>query len=337
MKVLISDYAELIEETSHKERQHLLEIQPDWEVEIYPYSNNPEELVDKMNQSDALMTAFLPLDEEILNKMYTIKCISINATGYNTVDIAAATKKGIAVMAIDEYCTVEVAEHTMSLILALGRGLKKYIKELEVNQRWHYSTAGRLRRLRGQKIGIFGFGRIGRQVAELAKGFGMEVYAYQDGVHGSDGAMEAEEVHFTGLDEICSQCSVITNHMSQNAENHHFFNWQFFSKLEQNPVFINVGRGDAVQEDDLLRALNENILSGAALDVQAEENPDLENNPFLKRDNVIITPHAAFYSEESIEALVRISTDNIVHYMDRSFEKVKRIINPQVIKEEEEK
>lgn len=337
MKILISDYTELIKETSHKEKQYLLEKHPDWEVEIYPYSDNQEELAEKMNQSDALLTAFLPLNKEILGKMYTIKCISINATGYNTVDIAAATKKGIAVMAIDEYCTVEVAEHTMSLILALSRGLKKYTKELEVNQKWHYSTAGGLRRLRGQKIGIFGFGRIGRQVAELAKSFGMKVYAYQDRLHGADGAKEAEGVYFAGLDEICSQCSVITNHMSQNTANHHFFNWQFFSKLVQNPIFINVGRGDAVKEEDLFRALEEKILSGAALDVLAEENPDLESNPLLKRDNVIITPHAAFYSEESIEALVRISADNIVYYMDRSYEKVKKLINPQVIKEKEEK
>lgn len=336
MKVLISDYAELINETSYKEKQHLLEQHPDWEVEIYPYSDNPQELVEKMNRSDALLTAFLPLNQEILNKMYTIKCISINATGYNTVDVAAATRRGIAVMAIDAYCTEEVSEHTMSLILALNRGLKKYTKELEVNQKWHYETAGKLRRLSGQKIGIFGFGRIGRRVAELSKGFGMKIYVYEDRRHGTHKGKEAEGIHFAGLDEICSQCSVITNHMSQNTDNNQFFNWQFFSKLVQKPVFINVGRGDAVEEEDLLRALEEELLSGAALDVLTEETPDLENNPFLKRDNVIITPHAAFYSEESIEALVRISSDNIVHYMDRSYEKVKRLINPQVIREEEE-
>lgn len=328
MKILISDYAELMNETAQKEKRYLLEKHPEWEVEIYPYSNNQEELIKKLNGVEVLLTAFLPLDQEILEKMYTTKCISIDATGYSIVDLVTATKKGIGVLAIDEYCTFEVAEHTMSLILALSRGIKNYIREIEENYKWHYETAGKLRRLNGQKIGIFGFGRIGRRVAMLARNFGMEVYVYHDNAYP---ITDKQDIHLADVDEICDQCSIITNHMSQTKENKYFFNRDFFSKLKQAPIFINVGRGEAVEEEALIWALEEGMLNGAALDVLEKENPDLRDSSLLKRDNVIITPHAAFYSSESLEALSRISTDNIMYYMGQAYDKVKKLVNPEVL------
>lgn len=329
MKILISDYAELMNDTSQREKRYLLEQHPDWEVEIYPYTNDTEELLQKLTGVDVLLTSFLPLNKEIIEKMYTIKCISIDATGYSAIDVEAATKKKIAVLAIDEYCTLEVAEHTMGLILTLSRGMKRYQTQLEENYQWNYETGGNLRRISGQKIGIFGYGRIGRQVAKLCKSFGMEVYVYQDNVH----LMKEEEgVHLANLEEICKNCSIITNHMSQTKENYHFFNQEFFNQLEKTPIFVNVGRGEAVEEEALIEALDKGILAGAALDVLNKENPDLKNNKLLKRDNVIITPHAAFYSMESIEALARIATDNIIFYMNKEHDKVRKIINPDVCK-----
>ncbi len=333
MKVIISDFAKLMNETSEKEKRYLLEARPDWEVEIYPYRNNLRELIEKLNGADALLTAFLPLNEEILEKMYTIKCISINASGYNTVDLEAAAKQNIAVMAIDEYCTSEVAEHTMSLILALTRGLKRYTRQLEQAHRWHYDTGGRLRRLQGQKIGIFGFGRIGQRVAKLALGFGMEVCVYDDGIHPVE---TRQGIHPASLEEICSRCTIITNHMSQTKENYHFFNKKFFEELKQEPLFINVGRGEAVEEEALVRALDEHLLSGAALDVLEGETPDIADHSLLYRDEVILTPHAAFYSEESIEALARISVDNILFYMNGELDQVRRLVSKKALKRNEE-
>ncbi|MFT3984615.1 MAG: C-terminal binding protein [Lachnospiraceae bacterium] len=330
MKVIISDFAKLMNETSEKEKRYLLEARPDWEVEIYPYEDNQKELIEKLNGADALLTAFLPLNQEMLKKMYTIKCISLNASGYNTVDLDAAAEQNIAVMAIDEYCTSEVAEHTMSLILALTRGLKRYTGQLEQKHRWHYDTGGRLRRLRGQKIGIFGFGRIGQRVAELALGFGMEVYVYDDGIHPVE---KRQGIHPASLQEISSQCTIITNHMSQTKGNRHFFNKDFFRGLKREPIFINVGRGEAVEEEALVWALDEHILYGAALDVLEGETPDLTNHPLLYRDEVILTPHAAFYSEESIEALARISADNILFYMSGELDYVRRLVNSKALKE----
>lgn len=328
MKVLISDYAELMNDTAQKEKHYLLKKHPEWEVEIYPYSNNQEELIKKLNGAEVLLTAFLPLNQEILEKMYTTKCISIDATGYSTVDLAMATKKGIGVLAIDEYCTFEVAEHTMSLIMALSRGIKNYIREIEENYKWHYETAGKLKRLNGQKIGIFGFGRIGQRVAMLARSFGMEVYVYHDIAYP---ITDKQDVHLADIDEICDQCSIITNHMSQTKDNKYFFNKDFFSKLKQAPIFINVGRGEAVEEKALVWALKAGILNGAALDVLETENPDLRNCRLLNRDNVIITPHAAFYSSESIEALSRISANNIIYYMSQAYDKVNKLVNPEVL------
>lgn len=329
MKILISDYETLLDESAQEDKCNLLERHPEWEVEIYPYSNNKEELLEKLNGTDVLLTSFLQLTQEMIEKMDTVKCISINATGYNIVDLAAATKKGIAVLAIDEYCTLEVAEHTMSLILALSRGIKTYIKEIEENHVWNYNTGGNLKRLNGQSIGIFGFGRIGQQVAKYARSFGMKVYVYQDPLHT---IINQSEIHLADINEICEKCTIITNHMSQTKDNQYFFNKEFFANLKQNPIFINVGRGEAVEEKALVWALDQEIVSGAALDVLGKENPDLKNNPLLNRKNVILTPHAAFYSTDSMKALIKIPVDNIVNYVSGAYEKIEKIVNPEVLK-----
>lgn len=327
MKIVISDYAELMNETSKQEQNYLKNVHPEWEVELYPYTNDKEALLHKLDGADALLTAFLPLNQAMIEKMYTVKCISINATGFNTVDVEAATRQKIGVMAIEEYCTYEVAEHTLSLILALSRGIKSYIQAIDTKGIWHYDTGGNLRRLHGQKIGIFGYGRIGQQVARLCQGFGMEIYVYEDPTYTLG---KTEGIHPASLATICEECTIITNHMSQNSENHYFFDEAFFKKLKKQPIFINVGRGEAVKEEALLQALKEEKISKAALDVLESENPNLKENPLVKQERVLLTPHAAFYSMESIEALAKISTDNLIYYLEGKMEQVKRLINPQI-------
>ena len=115
--------------------------------------------------------------------------------------------------------------------------------------------------------------------------------------------------------------------MSQNSKNKDYFNRCRFSKMKRKPIFINVGRGGSVNEDDLLEALDKGIVRGAGLDVLKEENPNLETNKLINRENVIITPHAAFYSETSMKSLQKISCDNIIYYFNGEMNKISKVVN----------
>lgn len=127
MKVLISDYSNVLLKNASYEKEIIEAAHPDWQVELYEYKNDSE-LTERLQGCDALLTAFLDIGDSILKACPALKCISVNATGYNSIDVGAASNAGVAVAAIDEYCTDEVAEHTITLMMALARGIKHYIK-----------------------------------------------------------------------------------------------------------------------------------------------------------------------------------------------------------------
>eukprot|EP00831_Metopus_contortus_P061549 TRINITY_DN5341_c0_g1_i2.p1 TRINITY_DN5341_c0_g1~~TRINITY_DN5341_c0_g1_i2.p1 ORF type:complete len:194 (-),score=28.38 TRINITY_DN5341_c0_g1_i2:194-775(-) len=142
-------------------------------------------------------------------------------------------------------------------------------------------------------------------------------------------------VELVNAEYVLENADIISNHMNQNNTNDKFFTIKEFRKMKKKPIFINVGRGSSVNEGDLLKAIDENLIRGAGLDVLTEENPCLENNKLVGRKNVIITPHAAFYSETSMKELQRISCENIVYYLNGEKEKVNRIVNYYQIKYED--
>ena len=139
----------------------------------------------------------------------------------------------------------------------------------------------------------------------------------------------AEQVHvkLVSPQYIQENCTIISNHMIQTAEVEDYFNEEFFSGLKRAPIFLNVARGGAVDEAALLDALETGKVSAAGLDVFKDENPDLSQNSFLGRNNVMVTPHAAFYSKESVARAQKISVENIIYYLKGEYEKVNHIVN----------
>ena len=157
-------------------------------------------------------------------------------------------------------------------------------------------------------------------MASLARAFGMTVIAVDP--YAKEETLAGLGVERLDFAEALKRADIITNHMNLTKENYHMFNWNAFSAMERKPLFINVGRGGCVCEEDLIRALDAGLIRGAGLDVLEEENPVLEGNPLLHRDNVIITPHSAFYSAQSVEKLQTISADNMAYYLSGQREKV---------------
>ena len=328
MKIVISDFPKVLKRNVEYEEQLLQKLLPDAKICLVEYWQK-EQWLKTVKDADAILTAFIRIDGEMMDAMPDLKCIVLNASGYDNVDLTAASARHIAVVPIREYCTQEVAEHALSLMLALSRGLKHYEHDIDAEKKWQYTSLKGLRRIDGQTLGIAGFGKIGKAVAKRAQAFGMHVIAYSP--YSRPEEAEQFDVEFVSKEELFARSHIITNHMAMSADNQSFFDWEAFSQMKQKPIFINVARGGAVDEEALVRALDEGLLLGAGLDVLSSESPNLKNCPLTGRENVIITPHAAFYSEDSLRALQDISCNNLVHYLKGEYDAVHWIANQDAL------
>lgn len=326
MKILICDYKDSMMPTHDYEERVLKDGMKDVEIIVYEYLDSKrDEFLTLVEDVDAILTAFIPIDKEVFQKAKKLKCISLNATGYDNVDLAEATNRGIGVFPVGEYCTNDVAEHAIALMLSLNKNIKKYIYDIEKKYIWKYDSPVPPNRIENQTIGIFGFGKIGRKVARLAKGLGMTVMIHDLFVD-ENIAKEIGVISSTG-EEIYSNADIISNHMSLKETSTVYFTKTEFDKMKKNPIFLNLGRGKSINEQDLVYALDSGIIRAAGVDVLYDETPVLENHALSNRDNVIITPHSAFYSKESITDLQRMSCQNIVHFMNGDKDKVFKLVN----------
>jgi len=293
-----------------------------FELRQFTYKGVSAQLIEACAQADAVLTDYAEFDREVLEKMPHCKVISVAATGWDCVDIDAAKDLGISVCCINEYCTDEVADHTLALILALNRKLFAYHQQVQDQLSWAYDDISGIHRLSGQSLGIIGFGRIGRAVAKRAAGFGINVLVFDP--YQKDYKAEACVVE---LDELLRKSDIISLHTSLNRNNLNMIDGGAFLKMDRKPMLINVARGALVDEKALVYALDHDLISGAALDVLSDEPPSLKKHPLLDRENVILTPHVAFYSEQSMLENRRVSALNITNFLAGRFHDVSRFVN----------
>ncbi len=327
MRILISDYPDSMMP------DHALEIETlkaglgkDLEIDIYAYQEEKrDEFCAHLAKADALLTAFLTMDAETLGCASMLKVISLNATGFDSVDLKEATRLGIGVCPVGEYCTWDVSESAIAYMSALNKHFKFYQKEIDGDHRWDYAAAPQWPRLQNQVLGIVGFGKIGKCTAKKAQGLVRNVIACDPYV---DEALFAEYgVESVSKDDLFARADIIVNHMNLTDENVHYFDAKAFDAMSRVPIFINLGRGLCVDEKALVAALDSGKLRAFGADVLYDETPDLATNPLVGRDNVIITPHSAFYSTTSIEDLERLSCQNIVYYLNGEKDKVFKLVN----------
>lgn len=327
MKILISDYPDSLMP------DHSLEIETlraglgeDVEIDIYEYHDEERAVFyEHLADADALLMAFLRIDAEAMDHAPRLKVVSINATGFDSVDLDEATRRGIGVCPVGEYCTSDVSESAIAYMNALNKHFKFYQKDIDERHKWDYAAAPQWPRLQDQTLGIVGFGKIGKCTAEKAMGLVKNIVAYDPFV--DQAAFSERGVSCVGIDELLAQSDVIINHMCLTAENERFFNEAAFDAMLRKPLFINLGRGMCVDEGALVAALDSGKLRAFGADVLHDETPDLANHPLVGRDNVIITPHAAFYSSTSIEDLERLSCQNIVHFLKGEKDQVFKLVN----------
>jgi D-3-phosphoglycerate dehydrogenase len=253
MKIVICDYYEDLQRDLDFEKEMLINGLNNPEIVVYEYKGDKAELIDAISDADAVINTYVHFDRDILSKAASLKCVALNAVGYNMIDVDAATEFGIMVCPAREYCTEEVAEHTMAMILALGRGFKRYIRDIETNHIWDYLGAERIERLSGKTLGILGFGKIGRAVAKRAAAMDMNILALKRKSINPEIA-EALNVKLTDEDDIWENADYICNHMSLNEETALFH--QHGKRAERSGGRLGRGAGQGIcQRSGLGRAV----------------------------------------------------------------------------------
>ncbi len=236
------------------------------------------------------------LKEKHIINLHLCKIIASIGVGYNNIDVNAATKKGIIVTHVPDYCVEEVSDHTIFLILALNRRILDSQKMINQGE-WKAVDIGPIRRLKGQILGLVGFGRIAQTVARKAICLGLEVVAYDP--YKSNIEMSNIGVKKVELIELVRSSDIISLHVFLTDETLHLFNRDMFLQMKKTAYLINACRGEVVDEDALIQALQDKQIAGAGLDVLTKEPPNPEN-PLLHMSNTIVTPHSAYISQEAL-------------------------------------
>jgi len=271
-----------------------------------------EELISACSEADAVIALGIRItpgyvfSTSVIENLHKCRLIALTGIGYDNVDIAAATEKGICVANNPYYCLEEVSDHAMALILACARKFYQLVPDIK-SGKWstqadYLSALKPLHRLSGQTLGLIGFGNIARSLAPKAKAFGFRIIAYAP--HVPRILFETFKVESVDLDQLLEESDFVSMHTALTSETKHMMGLPQFKKMKCTAYFINTARGELVDERALCTALSEGLIAGAGLDVLESEPPG-HDNPLLKLNNVLITGHFAYYSEESRAELFR--------------------------------
>ncbi len=284
--------------------------------EVVIYDRTPTgEILERSKNAEILFTNKTPLKEEILNALPSLKYIGVLATGYNVVDIEAAKRRGIVVTNVPAYSTFSVAQLTFALLLELCLHVQRQSDSV-LSGKWASSVDFTYRdfpliELAGKTIGIIGFGNIGQSVANIAASFGMNVISFS--------RRQTDQSHRTNfnwvtIDELFETADVVSVHCPLVPETKGLVNIGYLKKMKKSAFLLNTSRGPIVIEEDLAYALNNDLISGAGVDVLSVEPPSADNH-LLKAKNCIITPHIAWATKEARIRLLDIAVNNLAHFL----------------------
>ncbi len=249
--------------------------------------------------ADAVLVTYAKLPGDLLRQLTRCKAIGRFGLGVDNIDVKAAAELGITVTYVPDYCMHEVSDHAMALILALARKVPLSNALVQAG-RWEMPAVVPIHRLAGRVLGLVGFGNIPRALAPKAKAFGLRVVTHDPFV--SQETLAAAGVEGVSFDRLLQISDFVSIHAPLMPATRELFNAGTFRNMKKGAVLINTARGPLVDEAALVAALDSGQLGGAALDVVAVE-PLPKNSKLTGRDNVILTPHTAFYSVEALEEL----------------------------------
>lgn len=252
------------------------------------------------------------VNQELIDAARSLLVVGRCGVGLDNVDVEAATRAGVVVAFAPEQTAVAVAELTLGLMLSLARMVPA------ANESAHRGEWDRHRftgtDLYGKTLGILGLGRIGYRTGIRARAFGMEIVAYDPYMNPDSASVMELHVRLVSLDELLERSDFVICHLPLTAETDRLLNYERFSRMKRSAYFVNVARGGIVDEAGLVRALREQRIAGAALDVRAEEPP--RENPFAGLSNVLLTPHIASFTRETQDRVTRAVCADVAAILD---------------------
>ena len=266
-------------------------------------------LVELARDADAIMTCFAQVTENVVRAAEQCVVIGRFGVGVDNIAVNTATELGIAVTYVPDYCVDEVSDHVMALLHAWNRRIALFDRSVKEHGWGSQPLTMRMMRLRGKTIGIVGFGRIGQAVAAKARAFGLNILA-------ADPVVPAETVEDMGgrlvdLPALLAESDFVSLHTPLTEATRNLIDREELAMMKPDAFLINAARGPLVDEVALYEALTGNIIAGAGLDVMVDNTPS-QDHPLLSLDNIIITPHVAFFSQESTLELEQRAAAEVV-------------------------
>jgi D-3-phosphoglycerate dehydrogenase len=262
-----------------------------------PAFKTEDEMIAGTRDADALVVSSWPVTRSVMSALEGLKVVVRTGVGYDVVDVPAATELGVIVVNIPDLWIREVANHALALLLAWNRGVVTMDRQVHAGVWGGRVPGSRTGALHGETVGIVGLGNIGSAFARRVSALETEVIACDPYV--DDRRFAALGVERVSLEVLAARADYVSVHALLNAETRHLIGEAFFNRMKPTAILINTSRGPVVDEQALVRALRDKRLAGAALDVW-EEEPVAADNPLLKMDNVIATPHAAYFSSAAV-------------------------------------
>jgi D-3-phosphoglycerate dehydrogenase len=295
-------------------------------LKTVPFIHNEDEVIARTQDADGLIVASAPITRRVMQALPKLKVVLRTGVGYDVIDVPAATELGIVVVNIPDLWIREVANHALALLLAWNRQICTLNSQVKAGV-WQSLVPGPAGALHGETVGIVGLGNIGSAFAKRVAGLEMQVIAcdpYVDEAH-----FKRLGVERVSLEELAARADYVSVHSLLNASTRHLINAAFLRRMKPTACLINTSRGSVVDEKALLQALQEGWIAGAALDV-LETEPAAADNALLRLPNVIVTPHAAYYSTAAVAQVPKRCGAEVARVL--SGQRPRHVVNPEVYK-----
>ena len=312
----------LIIESIHKSGIDLLENDSNFDFEIID-DLSKENLKNKIKDCDGVSLRTAKLNDEIISAGKKLKIISRHGVGYDNIDLNSAKTNNITIAITAKANAIAVSEHVMFMLLNIAKRKSMYDESVKSGNFINRNKLPKTMEIWKKNILIAGFGRIGQNLIKRCLGFEMNVFVF-------DPFVSKEKVELLGgkkaddLVEIVKSMDVISLHMPLNNKTKNIINYDLLKTMKKNCIIINAARGGIINENDLNKALNENLIYGAGLDVFEVEPPSIDN-PLLKNDKVFLSPHTAAFTEECLRRMAKETVQNIIDFFDKKLENSKII------------
>lgn len=278
------------------------------DVRVFSKALSEDELIRQCSDAEVLSPfIYTKITKRVMEAMPKLKLITTRSTGYDHIDVAYAKQRGIAVANIPDYGANTVAEHAFALLLAVARHIPRAVNHVRGGEFSYRGFQGV--DIMGKTFGVVGTGRIGLTAAKIAKGFGMNVVA-TDVIH-NDAATKDIGFRYVDLLELLSKSDFISLHVPLLPSTRHLINSKNIHHIKRGAVLINTSRGPIIETEALRKALDDGTVGGAGLDVVEGEDAFSKSHPLAGRDNVLITPHIAFFTREAQQRIIQKTVENI--------------------------